>query len=72
MERLKSEVGDRGDEGELNWILHERRIGKVMRILLFPTDVDMAALRAQLVTGLLRIKVPKRFSGFEGWNVEVA
>jgi HSP20 family molecular chaperone IbpA len=69
---LESEAGDKGDEGELNWIAHERRIGKVVRILLFPTDVDMVALRAQLVTGLLRIKVPKRFSGFEGWKVEVA
>jgi HSP20 family molecular chaperone IbpA len=67
----KPEAGDKGDEEVLNWITSERRIGKAVRILFFPTDVDMAALRAKLVAGVLRIKVPKRFTGFEGWKVKV-
>lgn len=68
----KLEAGDKGDEEVLNWIASERRTGKLVRILFFPTDVDASALRAQLGSGLLRIKVPKRFSGFESWKVKVA
>jgi HSP20 family molecular chaperone IbpA len=67
----KTESGDKRNEG-VTWITSERRIGKLVRILMFPTDVDMRALQAKLVAGLLRIKVPKRFSGFEGWKVQVS
>lgn len=62
---------DKGFDEEVTWISSERRIGRLTRVLMFATDVDMKALKAQLVAGLLKIKVPKRLSGFEGWKVQV-
>jgi HSP20 family molecular chaperone IbpA len=70
-EGAKTEPDEKKDEEGVTWILRERRVGKVVRILMFPTDVDMKAMQARLVTGLPKIKVPKRFSSFEGWKVPV-
>jgi len=70
-EGAKTEPDEKKDEEGVTWILRERRVGKVVRILMFPTDVDMKAMQARLVAGLLKIKVPKRFSSFEGWKVPV-
>jgi len=67
----KVEPGDKSNEEGVTWIASERRIGRLVRILFFPTDVDMKAVQVKLRAGLLRIKVPKRFTGFEGWKVQV-
>jgi HSP20 family molecular chaperone IbpA len=70
-DEAKAEPGDKSNEEEVTWISSERRIGKLVRILFFPSDVDMRALKARLRAGVLRIQVPKRFAGFEGWKVQV-
>jgi HSP20 family molecular chaperone IbpA len=63
---------EKKDEKGVAWLLRERRVGKVVRILMFPGDVEMKAMHAHLAAGLLTIKVPKRFSTFEGWKVSVS
>jgi HSP20 family molecular chaperone IbpA len=60
----------KGEEG-VTLVTGERRIGKLLRVLMFRSEVDAKALQAKLSAGLLRIKVPKRISSFEGWKVSV-